>query len=128
MKILQSGSLSGVTGLAWGSGVSTPPIDISNERNIGSVDVWLQLTGDMGHSNSSASVIWKASYQKGGTYVSGSTGQYLVKSGTSKTGFLSNGSYLKSILTTMPFLRIEARVSKAGTTNNLAIDYAISGM
>lgn len=140
MKILKTGTLSGITTAAFGSGVSTPPIDISNlggvQRTVG---CWLSIEGDLGRTGSSLSVCWKGAPQKGGvTYtsflrrdLSSVTGNMLVNSGTSKTGVLSDGSYLKSFTPIMPFIKLEAFASKeaggygAGVTNNISVRYAI---
>ena len=119
MKILETGILSGVTGSALGSGVSTTPIDLSMGREYAQLGIWLSIEGDTGRTGGSVAVIAKGSYSKSGvTYTSETTGQYLVKSGTSVTGFFSDGSYLRHLTWPFPWLKLEGFASKAGVTNH----------
>ena len=135
MKVNAIGTLSNVTGTSWGSGTSTPPIDLS--RIVGSPEacIWLSVEGDLGRSATSISLMMKGSPSRAGsTYtaflrenLSHVTGSMLVKSGTSKTGQFGDGSYLKRFTPSMPFGKLEAIHDGAGTTNNLSIKYAIVG-
>ena len=125
MKVLASGTLTGVTGAAWASGVSTPPIDLSISREYSQAGIWLSVEGDLGRTGGSIAVIWKASYSKGVTYtcpvvLSAITdvGQFLIKSGTSKTGFFGDGGYTRNLVIPFPFIRLQAVASKAGVTNH----------
>ena len=135
MKVNATGTLSNVTGTSWGSGTSTPPIDLS--RLVGSPEaaIWLSIQGDLGNSDASVSVMMKGAPSRAGTTytaflrenLSHVTGSMLVKSGTSVTGQFGDGSYLKRFIPSMPFAKLEAIENAAGTTNNLSIKYAIVG-
>jgi hypothetical protein len=139
MKILSIGQLgtaiagSGVTGLTFGSGTSTPPIDLTGISSADRIGVWLSVEGDFGKSGCSVAVIWKGSYNRSGaTYTaflrgdqSGVTGNYLIKSSRTTGGFFANGSFLKVIRPCMPWIRLEAIQKRAGTTNAGIIKYAV---
>ena len=139
MKVLKTGQLgtviagSGVTGQTFGSGTSTPPIDLSAVGSNDRVGVWLSVEGDFGVSGASVAAIWKGSYSRSGaTYTaflrgnqSGSTGNYLIKSAKTTGGFFANGSYMKVIEPCMPWIKIEAIQKRAGTTNAGIIKYAV---
>ena len=119
MKILESGILSNVTGAALGSGVSSAPIDLSLDRPSDYIGVWLSIEGDLGRTGGSVGVVAKGCYQKSGTtFTSDTTGQYLIKSGTSVSGFFGNGSKTKYFAFPFPWMRLEAFASKAGVTNH----------
>lgn len=132
MRVLSIGTLSTVTTAAYGSGVSTPPIDLSRIDWPNNLGIWLSLEGDLGRTGASVSVIARSSYSKAGvtwpiySAKTGVTEPYLIKSGTSKTGFEGNGAYLVSLPAIMPFLKLEAIASGgAGTTNNMKVMYAV---
>ncbi len=135
MKTLSTGTLSSVTGAELVSGVSSPPIDISN-RNNNNLSAWFSIEGDTGRTGGSIAVFWKGCYAKSAaTYAMSVTGQYFIKSGTSVTGEFVNGTYLKNIETSMPFIRIAAVASASGstqhgtgTTNSTAVKYAIAAV
>lgn len=142
MKILKIGQLgqaiagSGVTGLTFGSGTSTPPIDLTNLTPADRLGIWLSIEGDFGKSGCSVAAIWKGSYcRSGATYAaflrgdqSGITGNYLIKSARTTGGFFSNGSYIKVIKPCMPWIKLEAIQKRAGTTNAGIIKWAICAM
>jgi len=70
MKVLKTGQLgtviagSGVTGQTFGSGTSTPPIDLSAVGSNDRVGVWLSVEGDFGVAGCSVAAIWKGSYSR----------------------------------------------------------------
>lgn len=131
MKVLALGTITGVTGGTFASGVSSPPIDISAERRSAPVGIWCSIEGDLGRTGGSVAVFWKASPSRSGTsyacldptnvtvYVKDTTNyQYVVKSGTSKTGFFENGCYTRVLECPFPWIRLQAVASKAGATNH----------
>ena len=140
MKVLKTGQLgtavagSGVTGLTFGSGTSTPPIDLTNIGSSERIGIWLSVEGDFGVSGASVAAIWKGSYTRSGaTYTaflrgdqSGSTGNYLIKAAKTTGGFFANGSYMKTIQPCMPWIKIEAIQKRAGTTNAGIIKWAVT--
>jgi len=117
MRLLQTGTLSSVTGAVVGSGVSSPAIDLSMPRPDPSLGIWLSIEGDTGRTGGSVAVVAKGCYRKSGvTYAIEST--ELIKSGTSVSGESSNGSYLIMKDLVSPFMKLEAVASKAGVTNH----------
>jgi len=117
MKILETGTLSNVTGAVFGSGVSTAPIELSRDNLSPTLGFWFSIAGDTGRTGGSIAVVAKGCYQKGGTtYAVEST--ELVKSGTSVSGKSANGSYwvMKDIVA--PWMRLEAVASKSGSTQH----------
>ena len=131
MKVLSTGILTGVTGAVFASGVSSPPIDMSQSGRNTPAGIWVSIEGDTGRTGGSVAVFWKASYQKSGVsygcldptnvtvYVKDTSNyQYVVKSGTSKTGFFGNGCYTRVFDIPFPWLRLQAVASKAGVTNH----------
>lgn len=134
MKILETGTLSNVTLAAYGSGVSTPPIDLTAINHPNNIAISLSLEGDLGRTGSSVSVIARHCHSRAGVtwpvfagvLTSGVTKALLVNSGTSKTGFLGDGSYIVSMPALMPWLRLEAISGGAGVTNNMSVRYAVA--
>ena len=132
MKILSTGTLSSVTGAVIGSGVSSAPIDLT----IGPIlplGIWISIQGDLGRTGGSVAVIAKGCYIKSGVTFAGESTN-IVKSGTSKSGICSNGSYfvMKNIVAS--FMKLEAVASKAGvtnhgssTTNTCSVKWALMG-
>jgi len=140
MKILESGTLSGITGSAWGSGVSSPPINLTNEREYGNVGIWASVQGDAGRTGGSVAVICRGSYSKSSvTYAVSNIpsdqnefGAYALKAGTSVSGFTGDGTALRRISFPFPWLRLEGIVAKSGstqhgssTTNSLTVKWAV---
>ena len=139
MKIISTGQLgtavsgSGVTGKAFNSGTSTPPIDLSGIGSNDRVGVWLSVEGDFGISGASIDMIWKGSYAKSGaTYTaflrgdqSGLTGNYVVKNARTTGGFFANGSYMKVIQPCMPWMRLEAIRKISSTTTAGVVKWAV---
>jgi len=126
MKVLATGTITGVTGAIFSAGVSSAPIDLSMERNYETVGVWASIQGDLGRTGGSIALYWAGSHQKSGsTFASPSedsvtslNGKYIVKSGTSISGHLANGSYVRNLTIPFPWLRLQAVASKAGVTNH----------
>ena len=139
MKVLMTGQLgeaisgSGVTGNAWGSGTSTPPVDLTNIGPGSKVGIWLSLQGDFGYTSTSLAMIWRGSYSKSGTTysaflrgnTSGLTGNYLVKAARTTGGFFSDGSYLKVIEPCMPWIKLEAARNVSSTTTAGIVKWAV---
>lgn len=133
MKVFETGSLASVTGAVFGSGVSSPPIAIGSILNrISDAYAWIRITGDFGRTGGSVTVFWKGAYEKDGTYTKVED-EWLVKSGTSVSGDIGNGSYLVKFQPGMPFVKLEAVCSKSGstqhgsgTTNTSGVSWAIS--
>jgi len=127
---IRTGSISQVTGKLWASAVSGGIIDLSQTMNRGFKDgqLWCRITGDLGVTGSSMALRWDGCYTKSGasySYRTGTSPEYIVKSGTSKTGPNSDGVYLKQVELLSPFIRLRAIADKADTTNTMQIDYAI---
>ncbi len=118
MRVLELGTLSSVSGAILSSTVSSVPIALTrDDLNSSNAFMWLSIEGDTGRTGGSVAVFWKGCYAKSGaTYAMPTTGQYFVKSGTSISGQLSDGSYLKAFDVGMPFVRVCAVASKAGST------------
>ena len=132
MKVLKTGTLgsavsgSGVTGVSFGNGTATPPIDLSAMGSQNRVGVWLSLEGSLGNSGGSLSAIWKGSPSRSGdTYTAFLRGDYLVKDARTTGGFFANGSYLKVLEPCMPWIKLEAIVSRAGTTNAAILRWGV---
>lgn len=117
--LIQTGTLSSVTGAAFGSGVSTSPIYLAGiDWNTSDCYLWASIEGDSGRTGGSVAVFWKGSYQKSGVTYAMENNVFLIKSGTSVSGTLLNGSYLKKFSPVMPFIQIEAVLSKSGSTQH----------
>ncbi len=133
MKILETGTLSSVTGAVIGSGVSSVPIDLSIGRSYSKLGIWLSIEGDLGRTGGSVAVVAKGCYSRSGATYAVETTE-LVKSGTSVSGQSGNGSYWAMKDLVAPFMRLEAVVSKSGstqhgsgTTNACKVRYAVCG-
>lgn len=144
MQILNSGFLSSVTGAEWTNGVSTVPIDISKRnRSDGSLTIWSRVTGDTGRTGGSVALFWKAGTSKQHSYYGVSNvgtdtthaySPWLIKNGTTVSGVLNDGVYLKNIICHAPWLRLQATASGAGSTqhgtaatNTVGVAYCIMG-
>jgi hypothetical protein len=139
MRVLATGVLgqavagSGATGLTFGSGTSTPPINLTNIGPADRVGIWLSMEGELGTSGGSLAAIWKGCYQKSGvTYTaflrgdqSGLTGNYLIKKARTTGGFFADGTYLKVIQPCMPWIRLETVVKRASVTNQCILRWAV---
>lgn len=135
MKIQSTGTLSGITGAVWGSGVSSTPIALNMRRDMTDLYAWISIEGDLGRTGGSVCVFIKGCYSKGGVTYASENNVFLVKSGTSVSGPHSNGSYLAKFQCVMPYIKIEALASKSGstqhgsgTTTNCSVKYAICAL
>jgi len=134
MRILKTGTLSGVTGATFTSAVSSATIALTKDDvNVDNAYAWVSIEGDTGRTGGSVAVFWKGCYQRTGvTYAMPATGQYFVKSGTSVTGQLANGTYMRQFVLGMPYFKVCAVASASGstqhgtgTTNSIIVRYAI---
>jgi len=135
MKVLAIGTLSSVTGASFGSGVSSSPIALFMERNLSDAYLWASIEGDTGRTGGSICIFWKGCYSKSGVTYASPNNEFLIKGGTSVAGAFGNGSYLVKFQPGMPFIRIEAIVSKSGstqhgtgTTNTVNVKWGISAV
>ena len=135
MQILKSGTITGVTGAIFSSGVSTAIIDINGRnRGDGKLQVLAKISGDLGRTGGSVALFWKTGVSRAGEYMAPEN-PYILKSGTSKGGFFSNGSYVTTITCYSDIMRLQAVASKAGstqhgsaTTNSCIVDWSILGL
>ena len=118
MKVLATGTLSSVTGASFGSGVSTSPIDMHMSRNLSDTYLWASIEGDTGRSDTSLCVFWKGCYTKSGVTYASPNNEFLIKGGTSVAGAFGNGTYLVKFQPGMPFIKLEAIASTAGSTQH----------
>jgi len=119
MRVLETGTLSSVTGGIISSAVSSAAISISQDNLItDTAMLWLSIEGDTGRTGGSVCVFWKGHYERTGTSYATLADPYLLKSGTSVGGNVANGTYLRTITPGMPYIRIGALASKSGSTQH----------
>jgi len=131
--LIEVGTLSGITGATPGSGVSSAIVNLINaKRDISEAYFFASVEGDSGRTGGSVAVYWKGCYTRTGVTYAMEDDVFLVKSGTSVSGPQSNGAYLKKFNPVMPFIKLEASVSKSGstqhgtgTTNTFSVRWAL---
>lgn len=119
MRVLQSGTLSDVTGGALISAVSSTPIVISQDNlKLENAMMWLSVEGDTGRTGGSVAVFWKGHYERTGASYTTLADPEILKSGTSIGGGVSSGTYLRAFTLAMPCVRVCAMASGAGSTQH----------
>ena len=119
MRILEQGTLAGVTGGTILSAVSSSPIAIHQDNLLlNNAMLWASVEGDTGRTGGSVAVFWKGSPERAGTSYATTANPEILKSGTSIGGGTSNGIYLRTFTPGMPFIRLGALVSAAGSTQH----------
>ena len=119
MRILQQGVLSNVTGGTILSTVSSSSIAIHQDNLLlNNAMLWASIEGDTGRTGGSVAVFWKGHYERAGTSYATLANPEILKSGTSTGGGASNGTYLRAFTPGMPFIRLGALVSAAGSTQH----------
>lgn len=135
MQLIKTGQLSGVTGLNFTSGVSTPPIFVGQDGRQPYLGFALTVYGDPGWTGGSVAVVVKASASKGGSYHeakaiptglrTGLYTRYILKSGTSTSSIFGTGHTYTTMHMVAPWIRLHAIAFKSATTKTTGVTYSV---
>jgi hypothetical protein len=107
--------------------INSDPIYLVDIAKEGFFTLWTKVSGDFGSTDSGVSVIWDGCYQESGaSYVIPTGTAFLLNSGTSKTGPLSNGvDAVDASINLFPWIRIKARHNTSASTNSASLAWAL---
>ena len=119
MRVMQTGTLSGITGGTLLSAVSSPPIALSQDNlRTDNAMMWMSVEGDTGRTGGSVGVFWKGHFSRSGASFATIASPFIIRGGTSISGGTSNGLYLRALSPGVPFIRIAALATGAGSTQH----------